>query len=318
MLIVCPNCATSYMLEPASVGPGGRTVRCARCKTAWFATPPQEPAVAAFVENVIAEAQAESSDDASAENPPPPQASAPDDFAEQPPADEVAEFAAALDENRGEPGPEPDPAFDVFSTPAAFSEEPVALAESPSLVPPIEPEPMPPPADPDETNIESFAARRERRAAMRQKSRKSQRLPMIIIALICFNAVLITWRADVVRMLPQTASLYAAIGLPVNLRGLSFEDVKITKETHDGVDVLVVEGSILASSRKPVEVPRLRFAVRNAAGLEIYSWTMQPTRSILGAGEAMAFRSRLASPPPGANDVLVRFFHRRDILAGAK
>ena len=205
MLIVCPNCATSYMLEPASVGPGGRTVRCTRCKTAWFATPPQEPAVAAFVENVIAEASAQSAGDASGENPPPPQSPAPDDFAEPPPADEVAEFAAALDESRAEPGPEPEPAFDVFSSPAAFSEEPIALAESPSLVPPVDPEPLPALAEPEETNIESFAARRERRAAMRQKSRKSQRLPMLIVALICVNAALITWRADVVRMVPQTA-----------------------------------------------------------------------------------------------------------------
>ena len=41
MLIVCPNCATSYMIEPASLGPTGRTVRCARCKTIWFAGAPK-------------------------------------------------------------------------------------------------------------------------------------------------------------------------------------------------------------------------------------------------------------------------------------
>ena len=41
MLIVCPNCATSYMIEPASVGPAGRAVRCARCKTTWFAGGPK-------------------------------------------------------------------------------------------------------------------------------------------------------------------------------------------------------------------------------------------------------------------------------------
>ncbi|MGB7658350.1 MAG: MJ0042-type zinc finger domain-containing protein, partial [Pseudolabrys sp.] len=33
MLIACPNCSTSYMIDPASLGEAGRTVRCARCKT---------------------------------------------------------------------------------------------------------------------------------------------------------------------------------------------------------------------------------------------------------------------------------------------
>ena len=34
-----------------------------------------------------------------------------------------------------------------------------------------------------------------------------------------------TGHAEVVRVIPQTASLFAAIGLPVNLRGLSFANV---------------------------------------------------------------------------------------------
>ena len=33
-------------------------------------------------------------------------------------------------------------------------------------------------------------------------------------------------------------------------------------------------------------------------------------------GESLAFRSRLASPPPDAREVLVRFFNRRDLVAG--
>src|ERR1700722_6309408 len=37
MLIVCPNCATSYDVEVASLRPNGRKVRCVRCKTIWQA-----------------------------------------------------------------------------------------------------------------------------------------------------------------------------------------------------------------------------------------------------------------------------------------
>jgi len=37
MLIVCPNCATSYDVEMASLRPNGRQVRCVRCRTVWHA-----------------------------------------------------------------------------------------------------------------------------------------------------------------------------------------------------------------------------------------------------------------------------------------
>ena len=103
--------------------------------------------------------------------------------------------------------------------------------------------------------------------------------------LVAFNVALVGARNEVVRYLPQTASLFAAIGLPVNLRHLKFENVKISKETQDGVNMLIVEGTIVSKAGKPVEVPRLRFAARNATGQEIYTWTALPTRSILGPGE---------------------------------
>jgi hypothetical protein len=63
-------------------------------------------------------------------------------------------------------------------------------------------------------------------------------------------------------------------------------------------------------------VPRLRFAVRNGGGNEIYSWTALPNRSLLGPGETLAFQSRLASPPPETHDLLVRFFNCHDLGVG--
>ena len=62
MLIVCPSCATSYMIDPASVGANGRAVRCARCRSTWFVSPSktaETPNVSAFINGVIAEAEAE-------------------------------------------------------------------------------------------------------------------------------------------------------------------------------------------------------------------------------------------------------------------
>jgi predicted Zn finger-like uncharacterized protein len=129
---------------------------------------------------------------------------------------------------------------------------------------------------------------------------------------------LIAMRTDIVRIAPQTATLYTAIGLPVNLRGLAFENVTSVKEQRDGVTVLVVEGTIVSASPNAVEVPRLRIALRGDAGNEVYVWTAAPNRSILAPGETLPFKTRLASPPPEGRDVLVRFAQRREGDAGGR
>jgi predicted Zn finger-like uncharacterized protein len=43
MILSCPNCATKYTLSEAQLGPRGRTVRCAACKTTWHAEVPEKP-----------------------------------------------------------------------------------------------------------------------------------------------------------------------------------------------------------------------------------------------------------------------------------
>jgi hypothetical protein len=43
-----------------------------------------------------------------------------------------------------------------------------------------------------------------------------------------------------------------------------------------------------------------------------------PARNTIAPGATIPFRSRLASPPPEAHAVLVRFFNRRDLIAGVQ
>src|SRR5260370_1372701 len=107
---------------------------------------------------------------------------------------------------------------------------------------------------------------------------------------------LVIWRVDVVRLVPQAAAFYKMVGLEVNLRGLAFKDVKITSETMEGKPVLVIEGVIVGLARKPVELPRLRFSVRDAQGAEIYAWNALLEQAVLNPGERAWFKSRLASP----------------------
>ena len=37
MKITCPDCSTSYEVSAAALGPGGRSVKCARCGSRWHA-----------------------------------------------------------------------------------------------------------------------------------------------------------------------------------------------------------------------------------------------------------------------------------------
>jgi hypothetical protein len=128
---------------------------------------------------------------------------------------------------------------------------------------------------------------------------------------------LIVWRADVVRLLPQTANFYKMVGLNVNLRGLAFKDVKVSTETVEGKPVLVIEGVIVAETKKTVELPRLRFSVRDAQGTEIYAWNTVLDQTTLKPGDHAWFKSRLASPPAEGRSIDIRFFNKRDIGGGS-
>src|SRR5262249_33774324 len=157
-----------------------------------------------------------------------------------------------------------------------------------------------------------------------KKSRKREAswprpgLRAAIVAFAVILAGLIAGRTKVVQIAPQTASLYGAIGLPVNLRGLVFENVRTTGEVHEGVPVLIVEARLRNAANPAVELPRLRFAMRTRAGQEISAWTSVPGRSTLAPGEPAASRPRLAPPPAEGRAVPARFSPRRDFLAGMR
>jgi hypothetical protein len=222
------------------------------------------------------------------------------------------------------PPPEPDergeanqPRHEAGDIEASSSVAPsTTIANSPPLVP--APAQDGTPATATGPDIETVAARRTRQSGTKRRSSRGwPGLPTIILVLGGIIAALLNWRAAVVRFVPQTASLFSAVGLPVNLRGLSLDNVKTSIDAHEGVTVLVVEGTIANVTRQPLEVPRLRFAVRNVAGYEVYAWTALPAEPVLAPGDRAPFRSRLASPPADAQDIIVRFFNRRDVTAAA-
>jgi predicted Zn finger-like uncharacterized protein len=288
MHIICPHCTTSYAIELATLGAAGRTVRCSRCKEVWLARP-EDAAV------IKAPAMADAGLPAANTDP-------------------GAEWDALAREDHG--GAQQTPVVDSPSISAdwpADGEGSSRLGGSdwPSIA--------------GHDMADARASRHHQawfqkllrpRAQLRQPGKPFISLPTVCAAMGALVLALVIWRADMVRLVPQTAAFYKMVGLEVNVRGLSFKDVKITTETMEGKPVLVIEGAIVGVARKPIELPRLRFSVRDAQGAEIYAWNALLEQALLNPGQRAWFKSRLASPPPEGRNIDVRFFSKRDIAGG--
>ena len=286
MHIVCPNCTTSFTINPAALGADGRTVRCSRCKEVWLARPEDAVDMSAPVPAMAAAGQAGGNDDAAAEW----EALAREDAPEQTPHVDSPSISAD---------------WPADGASRSVEADWTSAARDDGL-------------DHDDQPLRRFPfLPRSFRLSRILPGRPAIGLPTACVAMGALVLALIIWRVDVVRLLPQTAMFYKMVGLEVNLRGLMFKDVKITSETVEGKPVLVIEGVIVGEGRKPVELPRLRFSVRDAQGAEIYAWNAVLEQAVLKPGEGAWFKSRLASPPPEGRNIDVRFFSKRDLAGGS-
>jgi predicted Zn finger-like uncharacterized protein len=281
MPIVCPHCTTAYAIDLATLGVAGRTVRCSRCKEVWLARPEDATEVVALAPAMAGASEQAESKDSAAEW---------DALAGQDDADE--QNTPVVDS----PSISGDWQADDQNAPEADWPHQAQLDAVDAK------------SEPGERRSESH-----KRRLFRGSGNPIFNLPIACAAMGALVLALLIWRVDVVRLLPQTAAFYKMVGLDVNLRGLTFKDVKITSETVEGKSVLVIEGVIVGEARKPVELPRLRFSVRDAQGTEIYAWNAVLEQPVLKPGEKAWFKSRLASPPPEGRNIDVRFFSKRDI-----
>jgi len=295
MHIICPHCTTSYAIDLATLGVTGRTVRCSRCKEVWLARPEDATELVAAVP-----AMAEAQEAAGAPGTP----------------DAAAEWGALArqQDDQDQAPPVVDSPSISGDWPASADGESAAQATDwPSMA---------------RNDIHDAGATRPQRLKWLRNLLKPPKLfsapgkPFVSLTTVCaamgaLVLALVIWRVDVVRLMPQTAMFYRMVGLKVNMRGLTFKDVKVTTETVEGKPVLVIEGVIVGETRKAVELPRLRFSVRDAQGAEIYAWNAVLEQPVLQPGEKAWFKSRLASPPPEGRNIDVRFFSKRDIAGGS-
>ncbi len=90
--------------------------------------------------------------------------------------------------------------------------------------------------------------------------------------------------------------------------GLSIREATTEVSMVSDGPVLAVRGKIVNDTGWPLEVPPLRFVLRDHAGSDLQSWTLSGIGDgRLGPGETASFVSRVAAPAQAASEVEIRF-----------
>lgn len=278
VVIACPNCGTRYQVPFATIGAAGREVQCAQCSKPWHAMADQPPPAA--LDDLIFSANDESELDSAFE----------------------AE-AAAIAPRRALPPSlpvDPDHARTLAEIKAAIA-------------------PRPKPAEIND--IDPALLTKSKRAFERRQERMSKKSPTAqirrsvrlgaLLALLALLALGFTLRVELVRWFPQLAGLYAAIGLPVNVVGLEFEQSKTVTSLRDGKVVMLITSRIRSVSGGPVSVPPVLVSLLDANGTTIYEWTVAPRATEMAPGEFQEFSTEVSAPPDGAVTVRLSFTNAR-------
>jgi predicted Zn finger-like uncharacterized protein len=128
---------------------------------------------------------------------------------------------------------------------------------------------------------------------------------IVVVVGLAFAGV--QYRQAVASLWPKTASLYAALGAPVNVRGLDLRDVHPDRQIENGQPVLEVKGDIVNVSDHPIPVPQIRVALIDDDAREVYHWTFDSGAGTLASGASHAFTTRLTAPPQEAKSLDIRF-----------
>ncbi|RYE86523.1 MAG: hypothetical protein EOP19_06625, partial [Hyphomicrobiales bacterium] len=272
VVIVCPHCTTRYQVPADTVGNRGRQVQCAHCSRTWEA----------FAEKVIERAGRKPEPDATVT----PRAPGNDDdqmFDAMAEAELDAEFEA---EQRAvaavEAGELPPPPPVVDEQMRSIEEIKAAIAPQARDAPPAPP-------------VDAQAEKRRQKAFDQRQSMLTRQLPLarvrriLRITGLCTLVLLIgagfSFRTQIVRVFPDLAGTYEALGLGVNVVGLEFRDVKTLLALRRGSDVIQVDARIYSVAPGTVEVPPVVVTLLNSENLPLYEWSVAPDVPVLQSGE---------------------------------
>lgn len=140
----------------------------------------------------------------------------------------------------------------------------------------------------------------------------------IIIAVVFLVLILgsigaaVFMRSSIISAFPAAEGFYSMVGLEDDSlgAGLSINDVKSTRESIGGKDVLVVRGDVVNVSERSRSVPMLELRLSDTEGNVVQSAQSAPLKNELIAGDKIAFEIQLENPSALARRLEVTFMER--------
>ena len=153
-----------------------------------------------------------------------------------------------------------------------------------------------------------WAAQRAAPPAPPKPARRGRSLNVIASALaLAFLVGAVVGREAAVAAVPDLAGLYAAIGLPVNLRGLEIGSVSGARRVTGQAIRLTVSGQVTNVGAKTRDVPALVISLYDEEDRKLGEEQVAAPVPSLGAGAAVRFVVDLERAPREASTVRVRF-----------
>jgi predicted Zn finger-like uncharacterized protein len=295
VIIACPHCGTRYQVPPETLGDAGRKVACAHCGQSWMADPgaalpaPQEDRLFTEADEVALDKSFAAEEAALRDVPPAVRQLIPK--GEVPPPEvmrSIAEIKEALESKTGK----------TLSTVA---------------------DEVPPTPEQKKARHKAQGKLEQRQRAVARglpSARLSRMLRGVGVGLllgVIGGGVL--FRAEIVRVLPDLAGLYASLGLKVNVIGLDFSDVTTLLSRRGNSDVMTVNATIYGVEPRRLVVPPVVVTLLGEDGQPVYAWSVAPKVRDLEPGEVIGFSTELPSPPATARQVRLSFADSTRALA---
>lgn len=176
-----------------------------------------------------------------------------------------------------------------------------------------EPEPIPQVFTADETGDDEYDDEDEDEDTGHSKGSVLKIILAAILALfILVIGGAIFLREMIIEMVPASEGIYSMVGLSDDSlgAGLSINDVKSTRESISGKDVLVVRGVIVNVSKRERDVPMLELRLSDLDGKMVQSARTAPLKSKLTAGDQIGFKIQVEDPSALARRLEVTFIER--------
>lgn len=273
MIATCPACSTRYVVDPAVLGPAGRSVRCAKCRHVWHMMPPEE---------ALAEA-------------PPAQVLPPEPEPEQEPREDDTESSRPRRYIPGMELPtshEDEHGHEADDTLVARSQRRGRSSRPGHNLPAVR-----------------GNGRRQMLVAWGAFAGALVVLLAILIGLkgpIAEKLPFMEGVYDMVGLSNKPRSIVAEAP-PKAQDVLAFVGLSLNLSTDGGVPVLTVTGQIKNDSKQGFDIPTIKATLLDANKAELYSWTFEPPAAHIDAKQSIGFSSRLSNPPQAVRQAVLTF-----------